>query len=78
MDALKKFFPVSAKAKDVTSLVIAIVIYVVVGAIAGAILGFLSGTPIIGFLFGVVGTLVGLYCLAGIILSVLDFLEIKF
>ncbi len=78
MDMLKKYFPVSAKAKDITSLIVAIVIYVVAGAVIGAILGFLAGTPIIGFLFGIAGVLVGLYCLAGIILSVLDFLEIKF
>ncbi|MBQ8696188.1 MAG: hypothetical protein IJ519_00555 [Clostridia bacterium] len=78
MNMIKQFFPFSAKAKDVTSLVIAIAIYLVAGAVAGFILGLLAGTPIIGFIFGLAGALVGLYCLVGIILSVLDFLEIKF
>ena len=77
MDALKKLFPFTAKANDVTSLVIAIVIYVVIGAIIGVILSIVGKIPFAGIICGIVGALAEIYCLGGIILSVLDFLEIK-
>ncbi len=71
---LKKYFPVGAKEKDVKSLAVAIVVYVVLSAIAGAIAGILGFIPVIGWLLGIAGTLVGIYCLAGIILAILEYL----
>ncbi len=71
---LKKYFPVTAKTNDVMSLVIAIVIYVVASAVVGAIAGLLWWIPVIGWLLGIISTLAGIYCLAGIVLAVLDFL----
>ncbi len=77
MDAIRKFFPFKANAKDVKSLVIAIVIYVVIGVVAGAIIGIFAGIPVLGLIFKIICILIDLYSLAGIALAILDFLEVK-
>ena len=42
MDMLKKFFPYSFGAKDVTNLAIKIVVYLVVGAVVGLLCGIIG------------------------------------
>ena len=77
MDLLKKLFPLSFKYADtVTNLVIGILIYVVAGAVVGMILGWLSLIPILGLIFSLVSTLLGIYCLAGIVIEVLVFTKV--
>ena len=77
MDTLKKFFPLSFKfAKDVANLIIGIIIYLVIGAVAPAILGILGFLPIIGWILGIVSSLVGIYCLAGIVIQILVFAKV--
>ena len=77
MDLLKTFFPISFKYADsVANLIIGILIYLVGGAIAGAVIGFLTGLPLIGWLFGIVGSVLGIYSIAGIVIEVLVFLNI--
>ena len=77
MDMLKKFFPISFKYADtVANLVIGILIYLVGGAIAGTIIGWLSAIPLIGLVFGLVGSVLGIYSLAGIVIEVLLFAKI--
>ncbi len=70
MDMLKKFFPYSFGAKDVTGLVIKILVYLVAGAVVGFVLGLI---PLIG---GLLGSLVGLYSTVGIVLVILDYLKV--
>lgn len=77
MDLLKKLFPISFKYADtVANLIIGILIYVVGGAVAGAIIGWLSLIPIVGLIFSLVGSLLGIYCLAGIVIEVLLFAKV--
>lgn len=77
MDMLKKFFPLSFGAKpDIASLVINILIQLVVSVVAGWVIGIVAAIPLIGIIFGLVGSLVGLYFLAGIILSLLDYFKL--
>ena len=77
MELLKKIFPLSWKyTQDITNLIIGILIYVVGGAIAGAIIGILGQIPIIGFIFGLVGAVVGLYAFAGIVLQILIYTKV--
>ena len=85
MDVLKKIFPLSFKRTDsIANLVIGILIYVVVGIVAGAIITlstFITAwIPVIGLLIawalGVIGSLIGLYVLAGIIIQILVFAKI--
>lgn len=77
MEELEKLFPFSKSIdkNQVMTLVIAIVIYVIAGAVGGLLIALLMNVPILGFLFGIVGTLIGLYCLGGIIFSIAKFLK---
>lgn len=85
MEALKKFFPLSWKyTKDVANLIIGIIIYVVVGIIASAVITLstliIGWIPVIGWLvavvLGLVGSLVGVYVLAGIVIQILVFAKV--
>jgi len=76
MDNLKKFFPFSFKSTEQTNFIIALVIYVLVDVVCGCIIGFLSGIPVVGILFSILGAVIGLYALVGIILSVLVFAKV--
>ena len=85
MDLLKKFFPVSFKYNDNgRDLAIGIIIYVVAAILAGvliwlatALTGWIPAVgTIIGWLLGIVSTLVGLYALAGIVIEVLVFAKV--
>ncbi len=67
MDMLKKFFPLSWKFQgDVKNLVIAILIYV----FGGAVIDIILTITIIG---AILAPIVGLYSLAGIVISILLF-----
>ena len=89
MKTLKKFFPISFKfVKDGGNLAVGIIIYVLVGLAIPGILTVLSLllnliasilpilliiTVPLGFVVGIINTVIGLYCLAGIIIEILVF-----
>ena len=73
---LKKIFPHAMQARSLKRLIIAIIIYAVVSFICGTIHGLVGGIPLIGFVFGIVGWALGIYCTVGIIISVIVFLNI--
>lgn len=77
MDLLKKVFPYSFKEiKTVADLIIGILVYLVVGLVVGALIGLLAKLPIIGWIIGIAGGLVDLYCLVGIVLQVLLYTKV--
>lgn len=78
MDLLKMIWPTAfmVKEKDVATLVIHIVIFLVASIVIGAVLALVMWIPFINIIFGLIGSLVGLYCLVGIVLSVLKFAKI--
>ena len=76
MNMIKSLFPQAMQARDVKGLVVAILIYAVVAFVAGLVLGLLDNIPLIGFVFGVIGWAIGVYCAVGIIVSLLVFLNI--
>lgn len=78
MDVLKKFFPFSFSVKkdDIVSLIINILIHLGAGAVLGWIFGLLAHIPLVGFIFGLVGGLVGLYLFVGIVIMVLDYFNV--
>ena len=76
MDMLRKFWPHAFRANDVKSLVITIIIYILFNFVAGLIIGFLAALPLIGFVFGVIGSVLGLYCTVGIVLAILNMLKV--
>ena len=82
---MKKFFPLSFKnTTDLMGMIVSIVIYVIIGAVAGALIWLATAIggwvpvvgAIIGWLLGIVSTLVGLYVFAGIVISILAFLKV--
>lgn len=80
MEQLEKYFPVGnsiapIRKGDVQSLVIALVLYVIGAVVTGLVLGLLTKIPVLGFVFWIIGILLGLYVLVGIILSVLKFIN---
>jgi len=76
MDMIRKVFPFSLGAKDVKDLVIKILIYLVAGAVLGWVIGLFAKIPVLGLIFSLVGTVVGLYCFVGIVLAVLDYMKV--
>ena len=76
MDMLKKFFPFSFKVGNLSELIIRIVIYLVASIVIGFVLGLLGGIPLIGKIGKLISDLIGLYCLVGIVLAVLDFFKL--
>ena len=76
MDLLKKLFPFSFGSKDVAALVIKIIIYVVAGAVIGFLLGIIGKLPLVGIITGLLGTLVGIYTTAGIVIAILDYCKV--
>jgi len=76
MDFLRKVWPTPFKVreKDVVSLIVQLVIFVVIVAVVGWLLGVLAGIPLLGIIFGVLGSLIELYNAVGIVLCILKFL----
>ena len=84
MDLLKKLFPYSFGTKDVANLVIKTIVYIVVTAVLGALIGLstilVAWIPVVGllvaWLLGIISSLAGIYCLAGIIVLFLDYFKV--
>ena len=76
MKLLKTYFPHAFKATDLVALLVTLVIYVLIDAVCGLVIGLLVKLPIIGIIFTVLGSLIGLYALIGIILSILVFVKV--
>ncbi len=76
MDFIKKLFPQAMQANDLKGLLIAILIYAVVNFVGGFVLGLLDAIPLVGFVFGVLGWVLSIYCAVGIIVALLVFFKI--
>lgn len=76
MDAIKKYFPFAFKATELKPFIISLVIYALIDVVCGFVLGLLAQIPVIGIIFSLVGTLVGLYALVGIVLCILVFVKV--
>lgn len=76
MDMLKKFFPLSFKVEEVKSFVISLVVYVLIDLVCGFVISLLAKIPIIGIIFSLIGSLIGLYALVGIVLAILVFVKV--
>jgi hypothetical protein len=77
MKMLRPFFPLAfAHKKDIIALVINILVHIVVDAVAGLVIGFLGNLPLIGWAFALVGSVIGVYFLVSLVLSILHYLKI--
>ena len=76
MDTIKKLWPHAFKAADVKSLVITVLLYIVADFLCGLVIGLLGKIPLLGFLFSLVGWVLGVYFFLGIVFAVLNFLKV--
>jgi len=76
MSTIKSLFPFSFRASTVKELVITILVYLVADFVCGLIIGFLGSLPIVGFIFAIIGWVLGLYFFVGIVLAVLSYLKV--
>lgn len=76
MDFIKKLFPQAMQAKDLKGLLIAILIYVIVNFVGGFVLDLLDAIPLVGFVFGLLGWVLSIYCAVGVIVAILVFFKI--
>ena len=76
MDILKKFFPLSFKVEEIKSFIISLVIYAVIDVVCGFVIGLLAKISLIGIIFSLIGSIVGIYALVGIVLSILVFVKV--
>lgn len=77
MPKIYHYFPLSASVQpgDVGSLILSMVIYVVTCAILRVLNIVLGWVPVAGILLQILFGLLGLYCVGGMILSVLKFFQ---
>lgn len=76
MDLLKKFFPTAFKSTEVKAFIISLIIYVLIDVVCGFVIGLLAKIPVLGIIFSLLGSLVGLYALIGVVLSILVFVKV--
>lgn len=76
MDMLKKFFPHAFKATELTPFIVSLIVYVLIDIVCGFVIGLLAQIPILGIIFSLLGSLVGLYAFVGIVLSILVFVKV--
>ena len=76
MELLKKYFPFAFKATEVQPFIISLVVYALIDVVCGVIIGLLAKLPIVGIIFSLLGSLIGLYALVGIVLSILVFVKV--
>ena len=77
MDTLKKLFPYSfRKKKELRDLIINILVYAVAAILVGVVIGICAKIPVVKLFTGLAGTLVELYVVAGIVISILDYMKI--
>jgi len=76
MDILKKYWPHAYKATELNAFIITLLIYILIDVICGFVIGLLVKIPVVGIIFTLVGSLVGLYALVGVVLSILIFAKV--
>ncbi len=84
MDIVKKIFPLSFSIKDTGNFVVKLLVYLLGGVIFGVLAG-LAGLlfgwiplvgPILMWAISVIGSIIGVYCLAGLIILILVFCKV--
>ncbi|MBO5903858.1 MAG: hypothetical protein J6Q64_00615 [Clostridia bacterium] len=76
MDLLRKIWPTPFKIEkgNIASFLIQLIIFLVIVAVVAWLITLLAALPIIGIIFGLAGSLIGVYNIVGIVLCVLKFL----
>ena len=61
--------------KTVVELVIRLIIFIAIPSIIGFVFSILDFIPLLGWVFGIVGALIGLLCLICLILTIVGFVK---
>lgn len=77
MKKFDPFFPLNAGVthRDLKSLLMPLVIYLVACAVLNVLRVILGWIPLVGWLLELVFSLLGIYCVAGIILSIIKYVD---
>ena len=77
MKKVLRYFPLSAsvKGKDAGSFVVSVIIYLVASAVLGTLTTILGWIPLVGSLLDFVFSILGMYCVVGIVLSIYQFVK---
>ena len=78
MDFLKKVWPTpfTIEKGNLSSFLVRLILLVVVCAVIGLLIGVLARIPVVGILFGLVGSLVELYSIVGVVLCFLVYFDV--
>ena len=78
MEFLQKFWPTPFKIEkgNVASFLVQLIIFVLLTAVFVILIGVLAAIPIVGIIFGIIGSLMGLYTLIGVVLCILRFVDV--
>lgn len=78
MDFLKKVWPTPFKIEkgNLSSFLVHLILLIVVCAVIGILIGVLTRIPVVGILFGLVGSLVELYSIVGVVLCFLVYFDV--
>ena len=77
MHRVLPYFPLSASVGrgDAKSFVISLIIYLVASGVLGVLSAVLGWIPLVGWALDFVFSLLGIYCVAGIVLSIYQFVR---
>lgn len=73
---MRDFFPISAKVCDVKTLLISIAIYIVASVAVGFAAGLITWIPLVGTIIDFISRLFDLYCMGGILVSLMIFFKV--
>ena len=78
MDILKRLWPTPFKIEkgNLASFLVQLIIFVIICAVAGVLIGALCTVPVVSVIFWILGTLIELYSITGIVLSVMKFIDV--
>ncbi len=72
---MKNIFPISSMATNLAGFIISLAIYVVLGALVGWVCAALSGVWLINKFASWIGTIIGIYLFAGMVVSIVTFVS---
>lgn len=76
MNLLKKLFPFSFKATELSSLLAAVIVCVLVDVVCGWVISIVAKLPLVGWIFSILGAVIGLYAFVGIVVALLVFFKV--
>ena len=78
MSTLRALWPMAFKIErsNIGSFIVQLVVFAVVCTVVGWIMSLLSHIWIIGWIFGILGSLMEVYCVVGVVLSILVFVGV--